>query len=48
VVVAREYSSGDRRLIAYIVPRHGTVSPARVREFAAERLPSYMQFLPRN
>ncbi|QMU71796.1 non-ribosomal peptide synthetase [Streptacidiphilus sp. P02-A3a] len=42
-VVARDVQPGDRRLVAYLVP-HGTTGPdvAEVRDWAGERLPSYM------
>jgi amino acid adenylation domain-containing protein len=42
-VVAREERSGDKRLVAYVVPGSSTVvDPARLREFAAESLPDFM------
>ncbi|MFE9426948.1 amino acid adenylation domain-containing protein [Kitasatospora sp. NPDC006697] len=42
-VVARDVRPGDRRLVAYLVP-HGTGGPdiAELRDWAGERLPSYM------
>ena len=43
VVVARTDGSGDRKLVAYVVPATGaTVSATQVREFLAGRLPDYM------
>ncbi|MDN3359018.1 non-ribosomal peptide synthase/polyketide synthase [Actinomadura sp. DC4] len=40
VVVAREDTPGDRRLVAYVTP--ADVDAAAIREFAAERLPGHM------
>jgi nonribosomal peptide synthetase DhbF len=47
VVVARADESGSRRLVAYVVPALGTedgsgLSAARLRRFAAGRLPEFM------
>nr|WP_240449531.1 amino acid adenylation domain-containing protein [Streptomyces harenosi] len=45
VVVAREDVPGDKRLVAYVVPNHGASEgelPARVAQFAGDRLPPYM------
>ena len=43
VVIAREDRPGDRRLVAYVTPRTGTVlEPSVLREYARERLPDYM------
>ncbi|HEV2736701.1 MAG TPA: amino acid adenylation domain-containing protein, partial [Longimicrobiaceae bacterium] len=43
VVVAREDSPGDRRLVAYATPAAGAaVAPAELRAFAGGRLPEYM------
>jgi amino acid adenylation domain-containing protein len=43
VVVAREESSGDKRLVGYIVPRQEGVSTINeLRSFAREKLPEYM------
>ncbi|MCW8101039.1 amino acid adenylation domain-containing protein [Streptomyces tauricus] len=42
-VVVREDVSGDRRLVAYVVPDQGAApAPAAVREHAAATLPDYM------
>src|SRR5205085_7168591 len=42
-VVAREERPGDRRLVAYVVPRAGaTVEVSELRERAREALPEYM------
>ncbi|MFB7778620.1 amino acid adenylation domain-containing protein [Streptomyces bauhiniae] len=42
-VVARDIRPGDRRLVAYLVPRgDGGPDVAELREWAGERLPSYM------
>jgi amino acid adenylation domain-containing protein len=43
VVVAREDAPGDRRLVAYLVPRQQTaLEPDELREFLNARLPDYM------
>jgi len=43
VVVARESASGDQRLVAYIVPAHGTTpTVSHLRRALAERLPDFM------
>jgi acyl carrier protein len=43
VVVAREDRSGEKRLVAYVVPRDGSsIVPARLRARLAERLPAFM------
>ena len=43
VVIAREDSHGDKRLVAYLVTReHKTLSPSDLRAFLHERLPDYM------
>jgi len=43
VVLAPEGNSGDRRLVAYIVPDHGQpINIARVRNFLEEQLPKFM------
>ena len=41
-VVVREDASDDRRLVAYVVPRAGTIDERRLRRHAATRLPDYM------
>jgi amino acid adenylation domain-containing protein len=43
VVVAREDTPGDRRLVAYVVPAEaGSVDANRLRAFLQEQLPDYM------
>jgi amino acid adenylation domain-containing protein len=43
VVLAREDRPGDRRLVAYAVPREpAAVTPAALRAYLRERLPDYM------
>ncbi len=43
VVLAREEAGGDRRLVAWVVPRPGMgVSMADLRSFLKDRLPDYM------
>ncbi len=44
VVVAREENSGQKRLVAYIVPQPGQIAPtlSDLRHFLEEKLPEYM------
>jgi amino acid adenylation domain-containing protein len=42
VTVVREDAPGDRRLVAYVVPREAPVSAAELRTFVQQRLPEYM------
>ncbi|MFP2903183.1 phosphopantetheine-binding protein, partial [Corallococcus sp. 4LFB] len=42
VVVARQDSPGDTRLVAYVVPSSGTLDVASVRALLQQRLPEYM------
>ncbi|MEO0541555.1 MAG: AMP-binding protein, partial [Cyanobacteria bacterium P01_A01_bin.105] len=43
IVVAREADNGNKRLVAYIVPKAGvTLEPTTVKGFLAESLPEYM------
>jgi amino acid adenylation domain-containing protein len=43
VVIAREHSNGERRLVAYIVPRHAPApAEAELRAHASRRLPGHM------
>ena len=43
VVVVREDRKGDRRLVAYVVPRSAeAINPAEIRRFLSERLPQPM------
>jgi aspartate racemase len=42
VVVAREDTSGDKRLTAYVVSRNGAASPSELRECLQAKLPDYM------
>jgi amino acid adenylation domain-containing protein len=42
VVVAREVTDGEKRLIAYVVPEAGEADIGRLRAHAAELLPEYM------
>lgn len=42
-VIVREYSPGDRRLVAYVVPdKNGIVNPSQLREYLSQKLPDYM------
>lgn len=42
VVIAREDAAGDRRLVAYVVPRGPAVSSEALRSWLKARLPDYM------
>ncbi|HXI72603.1 MAG TPA: MupA/Atu3671 family FMN-dependent luciferase-like monooxygenase [Verrucomicrobiae bacterium] len=43
VVVARETANGDRRLVAYVIPRDGHIPTQRqLRQYAQERMPDHM------
>ena len=43
IVIAREDTVGDKRLVAYVLSENGTVvDPKILREFVAERVPDYM------
>jgi amino acid adenylation domain-containing protein len=43
VVVAHQPASGERRLVAYILPKDGVaLTPSQLRAYAAERMPAYM------
>ena len=42
VVVAKENSAGDKRLVAYVVPREHASINGELREFLKQKLPEYM------
>ena len=43
VVVAKESANGDKRLVAYIVPRQGrTATRQQLRQYTQERMPDFM------
>lgn len=42
VAVARAYSSGDQRLVAYLVPQGSAPSVGELREYLKAKLPEYM------
>ena len=42
VVIAQEYEPGDKRLIAYIVPRNEPPASKELKDFSKSRLPEYM------
>jgi amino acid adenylation domain-containing protein/non-ribosomal peptide synthase protein (TIGR01720 family) len=42
IVLAQEEASGDKRLVAYLVPSAGTIDVADLRASLAQRLPEYM------
>jgi amino acid adenylation domain-containing protein len=41
-VVAKESSTGEKRLVAYVVPESGEVEPATLKAYATDALPEYM------
>ncbi len=42
VVIPQEYEAGDKRLIAYIVPRNEPPTTQELKDFLGSRLPEYM------
>lgn len=42
VVIAREDTPGDKRLVAYLVASHSKISTAQVRDSVEEKLPEFM------
>jgi len=42
VVIIREDQPGDKRLVAYLVPKAQEVMPSTLRQFLKEKLPDYM------
>lgn len=42
VVVARHDGSGQKKLVAYVVPQNGSYSAAELRAYLQEKLPAYM------
>lgn len=42
VVIARDSSVGDKRLVAYLVPRFGTIDISELRKYLGKTLPEYM------
>lgn len=42
VVIARDSSAGDKRLVAYLVPRSGAIDVSELRAYLGQTLPEYM------
>ena len=41
VAIARDTGSGDKQLVAYVVPKGGPITAAELRDFLKQRLPPY-------